>query len=659
MTIPAFSGEWLSPVQLTKNSISDQVPIMNADGTKIAYYSNEDGDDDIYLMEYQNGVWQQSQKLTFNITSDTMPTLDDYGNKISYIGGEPDDRSIFFLEYSDGIWKQSIRITDNSLNDYFPSINSDGTKIIFQSKDEQGKRSIRFLEFTEGEWNNPITLPSLTDNNMFPEINSAGTKVCFHAEESGYRHIYFSEYRENAWSDPVILTEGDEQNVQVSINSDGTKIAYYWTGEDFTSHVTSGANADIRFLEYKNETWQSPVTITNSALYEFDPTISGDGTRVTYSESNPGHPDNIYIVECKDGSWQTPENLTRNVTSGFRPNINNDGNKIVYYGTMVMDSDFEVYLISHDHTAGSISGKVTTSPGNDKLESVFVSADPGGYLATTNEDGDYILNVPSGIYTITVLADCFEPSGTTGVLAEEGKVIELNFTLSAGNCFPNPPTNPSPPNNTSNQPVISILSWEGNDPEQDHLTYDVLLGVPTEHHIQLDLVSSNQINNFYVTDLLDYSSTYFWQVIARDSKGGESTGSLWRFSTKSCPLTLLAGNNIENITTLRDFRDNFLKSNRAGERYIEWYYKYSPEILHIISSNYHIREHASKLIGELIPETKSLLQGHSTRLSSELMEKLEALISDFYQLSSPNLKTVIKKISHDLENEVILESRDK
>jgi len=200
MTIPAFSGEWLSPVQLTKNSISDQVPIMNADGTKIAYYSNEDGDDDIYLMEYQNGVWQQSQKLTFNITSDTMPTLDDYGNKISYIG---------------------IRITDNSLNDYFPSINSDGTKIIFQSKDEQGKRSIRFLEFTEGEWNNPITLPSLTDNNMFPEINSAGTKVCFHAEESGYRHIYFSEYRENAWSDPVILTEGDEQNVQVSINYDG------------------------------------------------------------------------------------------------------------------------------------------------------------------------------------------------------------------------------------------------------------------------------------------------------------------------------------------------------------------------------------------------------------------------------------------------------
>jgi len=655
MKNPAFSGGWLSPVQLTHNSISDQVPIMNADGTIISYYSNEDGDDDIYIMEYQDGTWQPSQKITFNSTSDTMPTINNYGDKIAYIGGEPDDRSIYFVEFSDVTWKQPIKITDNSLKDYFPSINSDGTKITFQSKDEQGKRSIRFIEFTEGKWSNPITLPHPTDNNMFPEINSDGTKTCFHAEESGYRNIYFSEYIENTWSDPIILTEDDEQNVQVSINSDGTKIVYYWTGEDFASHVTPEAVADIRLLEYKQASWQPPITIAGSSLYEFDPTISGGGTRVAYSESNPGHPDNIYAVEYKDGIWQKPENLTRNVTSGFRPNINNNGDKIVYYGTSVMDSDFEVYLLSYDSTAGSISGKVTTSPDSNPLESVLISADPGGYLSTTDGTGSYVLNVPSGSYTITAVADCFESSSKMDVTVEKGGITEQNFSLSYGNCFPYPPVNPSPSNGASDQPVISILSWEGSDPEQDPLTYDVLLGVSTEHHIQLDLVSSNQNDNFYVTGLLDPSTTYFWQVIAKDDKGGESTGSLWKFTTISCPLISLVKGNPEDITTLRNFRDRFLKSNVDGMGYIEWYYKYSTEVLYIIASSLHLRENTSKIIDELIPEIKSLLKGQRTHLSKMLIEKIEILMSNFYQLSSPGLKTIIKKLNTDLENEETLE----
>ena len=96
----AFSDSWLSPRQLTDNTASDQVPVINADGTKIVYYSNEDGDDDIYIMEIQSGNWQPSQKLTFNTTSDTMPNINDPGDRIAYIGGETNDRSIYFIENS-------------------------------------------------------------------------------------------------------------------------------------------------------------------------------------------------------------------------------------------------------------------------------------------------------------------------------------------------------------------------------------------------------------------------------------------------------------------------------------------------------------------------------------------------------------------------------
>ena len=155
--------------------------------------------------------------------------------------------------------------------------------------------------------------------------------------------------------------------------------------------------------------------------------------------------------------------------------------------------------------------------------------------------------------------------------------------------------------------------------------------------------------------MLDPSTTYFWQVIAKDDKGGESTSSLWKFTTVRCPLISLVKGNPEDITTLRIFRDRFLKSNVDGMGYIEWYYKYSTEVLHIIASSSHLRENTSKIIDELIPEIKSLLKGQRTRLSNKLIEKIEILMSNFYQLSSPGLKTIIKKLNTDLENEETLE----
>ena len=75
--------------------------------------------------------------------------------------------------------------------------------------------------------------------------------------------------------------------------------------------------------------------------------------------------------------------------------------------------------------------------------------------------------------------------------------------------------------------------------------------------------------------------------------------------------------------------------------------------MHIIASDSHIRKYASKLIDELIPQIKSLLQGQSTRLSSQFVKKIEAFTSDFYHLSSPELKTVIKTLIDDMENEGI------
>jgi len=597
----AFAGNWLSPVQLTHNTTSDQVPVINADGTRIVYYGNDDGDDDIYVLNYFNGNWQQTQKLTFNGTPDTMPAINASGDRIAYIGGPDGERGIYCIDHRDGAWNAPEKISGSQYNDYFPSLNADGTRIVFQSKDEQGNRFIRFLEQHDGIWNEPVTLPDATSNNMFPVINTDGTKVVFYGEQDGYRHIYFVEYKDAAWSDPIKLTAGDEQNIQPSINAGGSNIVYYWTGEQFLPHVQPGATAEIRLIEYKEGSWQSPVTIANSPLYEFDPTINGEGNRVAYSESNPGHPETIFIVERENGTWLSPENLTENVISGFRPSINGGGDKIVFYGTRSMDSDYEVYLLSYDLTAGGISGNATIAPGGEALESAMVIADPGGYISVTDAMGHYDLRVPAGTYAVTVNADCFTSSSAMHVAVAAGEITEQNYSLSPGNCSPLAPANPSPANGALNQAVTPLLQWECSDPDVDPLAYDVLLGVETEHHIQLETVSSNLTSRFCQTKPLAFATTYYWQIIARDDRGGEQAGPLWHFTTRDCPLSLLLQDNDEAITLLRNFRDTILRSTPRGQELIKLYYQWSPAIVKVMEEDEQFKNEMSDMVDSLLP----------------------------------------------------------
>ena len=97
------------------------------------------------------------------------------------------------------------------------------------------------------------------------------------------------------------------------------------------------------------------------------------------------------------------------------------------------------------------------------------------------------------------------------------------------NNAPNTPGNPTPSNGATDQSINVDLSWTGGDPDGDPVTYDVYFGTSSSP----PLVSSNQKDTIYDPGSLNYNTQYYWKIVAKDSIGAQTEGSVWHFITEA------------------------------------------------------------------------------------------------------------------------------
>ncbi|MBN3035945.1 MAG: hypothetical protein JW861_10195 [Bacteroidales bacterium] len=126
-------------------------------------------------------------------------------------------------------------------------------------------------------------------------------------------------------------------------------------------------------------------------------------------------------------------------------------------------------------------------------------------------------------------------SSTGSVTANDGKAygFSLRCILDGPNQPPDAPSNPSPPDNASAQPIDTQLSWSCTDPENDPLTYDVYFGTDDPPATQ---VSTGQSGTAYDPGTLDYTTTYYWKVVAHDNHSNTTEGPVWSFTTLDEPV---------------------------------------------------------------------------------------------------------------------------
>ena len=92
---------------------------------------------------------------------------------------------------------------------------------------------------------------------------------------------------------------------------------------------------------------------------------------------------------------------------------------------------------------------------------------------------------------------------------------------------PHVPVALTPIDNSQNNQTDITLTWQCSDPEGDSLRYDIYFGDIAEP----PLADTRLIQASFDPGYLEYSTTYFWRVVAIDRSNGRTKGMLWSFKT--------------------------------------------------------------------------------------------------------------------------------
>ncbi len=129
------------------------------------------------------------------------------------------------------------------------------------------------------------------------------------------------------------------------------------------------------------------------------------------------------------------------------------------------------------------------------------------------------------------------------------------FKTSSENNPPYPPSNPTPLPFDTLVLLLPEFSWTCSDPDGDSLYYDFYLDTSINFENPIIFYPDLTTPNFSPSHPLFPGVLYYWKVVAKDRKGGESY-AIWNFKTKKFHISEIYSNGVFS----RDLKiiDNYL-----------------------------------------------------------------------------------------------------
>jgi len=367
----------------------DWAPCWSPDGTRIAFHSYREGQEDIYIM---NADGSNLIQLTDNTDEDSIPSWSPDGDRIAFQSNRDGNFNIYIMDI-DG--SNQTRLTDNAATDGVPAWSPNGDNIIFCS--DRDENSEIYIMKTDGSNQTRLT------DNPGAERRSAwspdGSKIVFESRRDGNWDIYSMK---SDGSNQTRLTEEPGRDVHPSWSPDGSRIIF----ASDRARIIFGSDRDGNTEIYTmNSDGSNPIRLTESALEDNFPSWSPDGKKIVFG-SERGFDEEIFVMDA-DGS--NPVNLTNNApinaTFGLTPvpqselHLDKIPFKIVFQSFLETNGkeNLEICLINAD---GSGFINLTNTP---EIDERYPHASPDGRLICfVADEGDTLESKRRNVYYMNI-----------------------------------------------------------------------------------------------------------------------------------------------------------------------------------------------------------------------------------------------------------------
>ncbi len=193
--------------------MSDESPALSPDGSKIAFASSRDGNQEIYLM---NADGTGLINLTQNKASDFLPAFSPDGTKIAFVSNREGNHEIYVMSV-DGT--NLTRLTTNAASDWKPTWSPDSKQIAFTSE-RDGNLEIYVMN---ADSSNPVNISKNGARDWRPAWSPVNNQIVFASSRDNNIEVYLINADGTGTQN---LTENKAEDYQPTWSSDGAKIAF-------------------------------------------------------------------------------------------------------------------------------------------------------------------------------------------------------------------------------------------------------------------------------------------------------------------------------------------------------------------------------------------------------------------------------------------------
>jgi PKD repeat protein len=269
------------------------------------------------------------------------------------------------------------------------------------------------------------------------------------------------------------------------------------------------------------------------------PYTGTEGVLIIFNGSGSYDPDGSivsYAWDFGDGNTATGKTPThtyaQNGTFTVKLKVTDNDGAINTSTTTAIIADTEPTV---DFSASPTSGQepltvafTDNSTSHDGIATWEWDFDSDGVTDSTDLNPTHVY-AEDGVYTVSLTV--YESDGDSDSMTKADYITVTNV-----NNAPYVPDNPSPSYGATDVSIDEELSWTGGDPDvDDTVTYDVYFGTS----MSPPLVAENQPENTYDPGTRDYSTEYYWRIVATDNHGASNGSEAWNFMTASSPAPYL------------------------------------------------------------------------------------------------------------------------